>query len=180
MRNPFLAGDKIYLRPIEESDLNEKYQSWFNDAEVCQFNSHHRFPHYQQDMEDYYKHVIKSGNNLILAIISKNNDEHIGNVSLQDIDVINKSAEFAILIGDKTYWSKGIGKEAIKLIIDHGFNTLNLNRIYCGTAEDNVGMQKLAELAGFNKEGISKEALFKNGKYKDIFNYGLLKNEYKK
>jgi len=178
MRNPFLVGKKIYLRIIEESDLNENYQSWFNDEEVCKFNSHHRFPNYRQDMEEYYNDAIKSKNNIILAIMDKETDKHIGNVSLQDIDLINGSAEFAIIIGDKDCWDKGVGKESARLIISHGFGQLNLTRIYCGTSEKNIGMQKLAESIGFKKEGAARKAIYKNGEHHNIINFGLLKEEY--
>lgn len=180
MHKPFLIGNTIYLRELEESDLNKNYQQWFNDAEVCQHNSHHRFPNYRQNMEEYYKNVIKSKNNLILAIVDKETDQHIGNISLQDIDSINRSAEFAIIIGNKDFWGKRIGKEAGKLIVNHGFKSLNLHRIYCGTSVENTGMCKLAAALNFKEEGTNRQALFKNGKYIDIIHYGLLKNERKR
>lgn len=180
MNNPFLVSKKIYLRAIEKDDLNENYQQWFNDEEICQFTSHHRFPNYKQNMEEYYKNIIKSNNNLILAIIDEKTEKHIGNISLQDINSTDRSAEFAIVIGSKKHWKKGIAKEAAKLIIEHGFKELNLHRIYCGTSAKNIGMQKLAKLVGFKKEGISREAIYKNNQYGDIIRYGLLKNEYQK
>lgn len=180
MHNQFLTGKNIYLRHIDESDLNENYQQWFNNEEVCKFNSHHRFPNYRQDMGNYYNEVIKSKNNLILAIIFNKNDEHIGNISLQDINYIDKTAELAIIIGNKKYWGKGLGKEAAELIINHGFNELNLNRIYCGTLMDNIGMQKIAEAVGFKKEGVRRQCIYKDGVYKDGIDYGLLKSEYGK
>lgn len=178
MKKSFLISDKIYLRPIERTDLNENYQQWFNDEAVCQFNSHHRFPNYKQNMKEYYENCIKSRNNLILAIIDKKSDRHIGNISLQDMDFINRSAEFAIIIGNKDFWGKGLAKEACKLIIDHGFKSLNLHRIYCGTSSENIGMQKLAKSLGFKREGLSKDAIYKNGEYKDIINYGLVENDF--
>lgn len=179
MHNPFLIGEKIYLRTIEAGDLTESYAQWFNDEEVCRFNSHHRFPNYGQNMSEYYENTIKSRNNLVLAIIDKITDQHIGNVSLQDIDDVNRSAELAIIIGDKDFWDKGVGKEACQLVIDHGFNDLNLHRIYCGTSDENIGMQKLAVKLGFQQEGSAREALFKNGAYRHILNFGLLAHEYK-
>lgn len=178
MHNPFLIGDKIYLRSIEESDLDGDYQKWFNDAEVCRFNAHHRFPKYKQDLQDYYNNVVKSINNLVLAIVDKEKDKHIGNISLLSIEHINKTAELAVIIGNKDFWGKGIGTEAGKLIIEHGFKSLNLNRIYCGTSIENIGMQRLADSLGFVKEGTARQALYKNGKYNDVINYGLIKYEY--
>lgn len=179
MRDPFLVGEHIYLRSIGEADLNAAYREWFNDEEVCRYNSHHRFPNYDEDMRAYYEFVIKSKKNLVLAICDKETEAHVGNVALENIDPIDRSAEFAILIGDRAWWGRGIGKEAIRLIIRHGFEQLGLERIYCGTSEDNIGMQKLALSAGFKEEGRARKALFKNGSFKDILNYGLLKDEFK-
>ncbi|MFA4941306.1 MAG: GNAT family protein [Patescibacteria group bacterium] len=180
MKNSFIIGKKIYLRPIVKKDLNENYKNWFNDADVCMFNSHHRFPNYNEDMLYYYKKVIKTRNNLILAIIDKKTDSHVGNISLQNINYIDKAAELAVIIGDKKFWGKGIGKEAGNLILKHGFNDLNLHRISCGTSKENKGMQGLAGSLGFKREGVLREALYKNGRYNDIINYGLLKKEYEK
>lgn len=180
MDKPFLIGEKIYLRIIEERDLNESYQQWFNDEEICQFNSHHRFPHYRQNLEEYYKNVIIDKGNLILAIIAIDGDMHIGNIALQNINYVDRSAELAIIIGDKGYWRKGAGREACDLILSHGFRSLNLHRIRCGTIEENVGMRKLAEKLGFKQEGILRDAIYKNGKYQDVINYGLLEDEYQK
>lgn len=180
MHKEFLVGNNIYLRQIEENDINENYQQWFNDEEVCFLNSHHRFPNYAQDMQAYYQDIIKSRNNLILAIVAKDTDLHVGNISLQNIDFINQNAELAIIVGDKEYWGKGIGKEACQLIIDHGFNNLNLYRIYFGTAAENTGMQKIGKILGFKKEGVARSALFKNGVFHDFYNYGLLKDDFSK
>lgn len=179
MHNPFLIGERVYLRVLEETDLTPAYREWFNDEEVCRYNSHHRFPNYDQDMRRYYDEVIKSRTNLILAICDKETDTHVGNIALENIDPLNQSAEFAILIGDKAWWSKGIGRDAADLIISHGFTVLNLHRIYCGTQEDNLGMQKLADKLGFVKEGVSRHAIFKRGTFKDIITYGLLRDEFK-
>ena len=179
MAQPFLTGTTIYLRPIGESDLNENYREWFNDEEVCRLNSHHRFPNYDENMRDYYERAIKSRDNLILAICDKKTDAHIGNIALESIDRDNRSAEFAIIIGDKAHWGKGVGKEAAALVVGHGFKELNLHRIYCGTLAGNIGMQKVALALGFKEEGRSRDAMYKDGTYHDSISYGILEDEFK-
>ncbi len=179
-KNAFLHGQNIYLRPLEASDLTESYQNWFNDADVCTYNSHHRFPYYKQNMEDYFESVIKHKDHLILGIFDTTTDMHIGNVSLQEIDKTSQNAEFAIIIGNKDFCGNGIGAEAGALIIGHGFDQLNMHRIYCGTSEENTPMQHLAKKLGFSQEGVSREELFKNGSYKDIFRYSILVHEYER
>ncbi len=179
MKNPFLTGETVYFRTITEADLNANYREWFNDEEICRYNSHHRFPNYDENMRDYFENVIKSRQNLVLAICDKKSDAHIGNIALENIDSLNQSAEFAIIIGDKQMWGKGFGTEAATLIVKHGFEELNLHRIYLGTQDDNAGMQKLAATLGFKEEGRTRESIFKGGKFKDLIYYGLLRHEWK-
>jgi RimJ/RimL family protein N-acetyltransferase len=177
MTTPFLKGERVSLRPILESDLTEECRDWFNDEEACRYNSHHRFPNYDEDMRAYYEETLRSHDHLVLAIVENETDKHIGNVSLQNIDHIARSAEFAIMIGAASARGKGIGKEAMSLIVSHGFKELNLHRIYLGTSDDNVGMQKLALSLGFREEGRLRDHSFKNGKFHDGLCYGLLEGE---
>ena len=179
MKNSFIVGEKVYLRPITKKDLNENYREWFNDEEVCRYNFHHRFPNYDENMKEYFDNVIKSKKNLILAICDKETDKHIGNVALEDINPVDRFAEFAIVLGDKSFWGKGAGREATMLILKHGFEELNLNRIQCGTLDDNVGMQKVAATVGFKEEGRYRQGAWKRGAFKDIIRYGLVRNEFK-
>ena len=177
MYHPFLIGKKVYLRGLEEKDIEGNYFQWFNDAEVCKYNNHHRLPNNRSRMLSYINEVCTSKSNLVLAIISKSEDLHIGNIALQNIDWINRNAEFAIIIGEKKYWGKGYAKEAGQLIINHGFAELGLVRIYCGTCEDNKAMERLALSLGMKEEGRSRKALFKNNKYRDTINFGILKGD---
>lgn len=178
MKTPFLVGEKIYLRMLYQDDAYGNYINWLNDPEVCVYNSHHYFPYVYSSAQEYIQASWKNVNAIILAIILKENDEHIGNIALQKIDFISRNAEFAVLIGEKKYCGIGLAKEASVLIIRHGFFELNLHRIHCGTSVNNIAMQKLAAFLGMNKEGLRRDALFKHGKYCDIIEYGLLKKDF--
>ena len=72
----------------------------------------------------------------------------------------------------------GYGKEASVFILHHGFVRMNLERIYCGTSEDNMSMKNLFKYMLMAKEGIRRKAIFVNDQYRDIYDYGLLKSEY--
>lgn len=177
MRNNFfLEGITIGLRLLEENDIDGNYGSWLNDSEITAFNSHGRVPMTQEKLMNYVREVIKSNSMLVFAIIDKNTFSHIGNISLQNINWIDRNAEIAFLLGERTYWGKGVMFEAGKMVISHGFKMLNLHRIYCGTSSNNIGMQKLALKLGMTKEGIRREAIFKNGEYSDIVEFGLLRS----
>lgn len=169
----FIIGNQIILRPLRESDIDGDYKFWLNDPDVVKYNSHGRFPKSESDLVSYIK-TFNSNNLIVLAIIEKNSLKHIGNISLQNINWIDRNAEIAFLLGAKDFWGKGIMFEAGNILIKHAFNTLNLHRIYCGTSSKNIGMQKLASKLGMFQEGIKRESLFKDGEYLDIFEYAIL------
>lgn len=176
MKEAFFVGEKVYLRPLNELDAEGNYPYWFNDSEVCRYNRHARFPNTKEKTLEYIKSVKDSLTELVLAIVDKKDNKHIGNVSLSRINYIDSNAELSIIIGEKDYWGKGIGKEAWEMVMDYGFKTLNLHRLYCGTHAENIGMQKIALACGMKEEGKLIDAVFKNGKYADIILYGAINN----
>lgn len=174
----FLEGERMYLRALEPKDAEGPYPWWLNDPEVCLFNSHGRWPYSPAKAVEYINAVAESRSELVLAMVLREGDRHIGNISLQNIDWIDRSAEFAILLGDRDAWGNGYSKEASFLICRHGFQELNLWRIYCGTSIKNIAMQHLAAYLGMEMEGRRRQAIFKHGEYCDIVEYGVLREEF--
>ncbi len=170
----FLKGEFVYLRVLNEKDIDGNYAVWLNDPEITNFNSHGRYPMTPEKLKDFVKNSFESNSSLVFAVVYKETNEHIGNISLQHINWIDSNAEIAFLLGERRFWGKNLMFEAGSLLINHGFKTLNLHRIYCGTSSENIGMQKLASKLGMIKEGVRKEAMFKNGKYIDVIEYGLV------
>ncbi len=178
MTVPFLEGKSIYLRGLRPEDADGPYGDWFNDDEVCAGNSHHYFPFQKQDAASYIERSRTDRNLLAFAIVLKAKGTHIGNVSLQDINWVHRTAEFAIVVGDRSVWGKGHAKEAARLTCDHGFFSLNLHRIGCGTFEGNEAMTRLAAHLGMKEEGRRRQAVFKGGSRRDVVEYGVLRDEY--
>lgn len=173
-----LEGEQIYLRPIALSDADGVYPSWLNNPEVCRYNSHGEFLYTTEMAQTYLENVLNNPSCAVFAICLRENDRHVGNISLQQISVKNSSAEFAILIGDPLVYGKGIGYEAGTLLLGYAFNVLKLHRLYCGTHAENVAMQKLAFKLGMSEEGHRRDAFFKNGHFADIVEYGILADEF--
>jgi RimJ/RimL family protein N-acetyltransferase len=174
----FLVGPRLYLRGLLEEDADGPYRHWFNDAEVCSGNSHHVFPYTQQAALAYIRHAAQTRDDLILAVVLRTGHRHIGNIALQHIHPVNRSAELAVVLGDRTAWGKGYASEAARLLCDHGFAALNLHRIACGTFEGNTAMRRLALSLGMREEGRRRQAAFKEGRYVDLIEYGVLRDEY--
>lgn len=178
MSYPFLVAKRLYLRPLTEADADGPYPGWLNDERVCEGNAHHVFPYSREGALAYIRHAQSTRDELILAIVLKDGDRHIGNIALQRLHPQFRSAEFAILIGDRSTWGKGYSKEAAALLCAHGFYTLNLHRIACGTFASNVAMRRLAEYLGMREEGVRRQAAFKDNAYVDLVEYGVLRSEF--
>lgn len=173
----YRISDDYFVRAFRESDLSGPYTSWFEDQDVCKYNSHGKFFRTQEYFRSFYDSL--NSNDQVVWAICHDSDGHIGNVSLQGISLINRNAEFAILIGDRRHWHKGVGKMAGAQLISHGFDKLNLERIYCGTAETNDGMQNLALALGFREEGRRRAHLYLEGAWVDVIEYGLLRLDHR-
>jgi ribosomal-protein-alanine N-acetyltransferase len=167
-----------FVRPLAESDLDGAYPSWFEDQDVCRYNSHGKFCKTKAYFEDYLNEL--NCEDRVVWAVCHIEDGHIGNISLQQISLINRTAEFAIVLGDKRHWGKGVGLSAGKKLLEHGFNKLNLERIYCGTAATNEAMKKLAVAMGMALEGTRRLHLFLEGSRVDMLEYGILRPEFEK
>ena len=160
-----MVGEHVYLSPVNADEV-DSYFGWMNeDKALSSFFSE-------------YSHVISSKNDLNwlyepsknmhrYSIVLLQDDILIGSISLHNIDSLNRSAYIGIFIGDENMRSRGYGCEAVRLILDYGFNTMNLHSIKC------------YKNAGFREVGRLPDAVFKNGMYVDKILMSILENEYR-
>lgn len=163
------------MRPLQVSDVDGNYPNWLNDMEVCRYNSHGDVFYTKEMALSYVKSVQNNSACRVFAICEIKEGRHVGNIALQSISAKNRSAEFAILMGEKSFWGMGFSREAAVLLFEYGFGELHLHRIYCGTSEANIAMQRLALSLDMEFEGRRKEAMYKDGEFYDVFEYGKLK-----
>ena len=174
-----LESKHLFFRPLLESDVEGGYAGWLNDPEVCAGNSHATFPVSRASLLEFVKRAAAgSKTEIVLAIVLRSDGRHIGNVSLQSINWVHRSGELAILVGAKDCWGRGYGEEASRAMVEYGFNRLGLRRIICGTFVGNTGMQRIAEKLGFRQEGLRRSAVYKDGSYHDVVEYGLFREEF--
>ncbi|MAC46822.1 MAG: GNAT family N-acetyltransferase [Oceanospirillum sp.] len=172
----YALSDDYYVRPLCRDDLNNSYPLWFQDQDVCRYNSHGTYAYTEQYFERFFDGINGSGN--LVWAICHSDDGHIGNIALQNISAVNQSAEFAIILGDRRHWGKGVARLAADRILLHGFNKLNIRRIYCGTADTNEGMKSLARFMKMAEEGRRRQHLFLDGQWVDVVEYGVMRDEY--
>ncbi len=91
-------------------------------------------------------------------------------------DIYKMNAEVGYWVGEP-FWGKGIATQALKLIIEYGFNTLAINRIYASVFAPNKASAKVLEKAGFVYEGTQRQSVYKNDEYLDELFYSLLRNK---
>lgn len=168
---------ELSLVPFEEKDANNAtYRSWFLNPKITKYNSHGLFPLTEDRFNSFVKGLHKD--HIVFKIIINIEKKWIGNCSIQSFNWINRSAELAIVIGDASVWGKGYAKRALMLLLKHGFDKLNLNRIWTGTSASNIGMQKVASAIGMHHEGTSRQGTYLHGTYFDIYHYGILRDEW--
>ena len=175
-----IYGERIRLRAVEREFL-PLFVSWLNDPEVKAHLSIY-LPFSQADEEGWYENMLKSpAESRPLTIEARQGEgwKTIGNCGLHQPDHKNRSAEFGLVIGDKTFWNHGYGTETTRLMVSHGFNTLNLHRIFLRVFENNPPAIRVYEKAGFIHEGRMRQAEYRDGEYIDVLLMSILRDEWR-
>lgn len=178
MHHPFLSGERICIRALERADLDGNYLQWLNDYEVTKYLESGIFPNNMEAMERYFERIDQSPNDVMFAIIEKDNNKHIGNIKIGNINWVSRTADIGFLVGEKESWGKGYGSEAVKLAVDYCFNRLNLQKIIIGVVSINLASIRICEKLGFSLEGTIRRWKYIDGEYYDALYFGLLGEEY--
>ncbi len=181
-----IYGNRIRFRGIEQADL-ASFVKWINDPDVLPGIGIY-LPFAMADEEDWYEKMRNrppDEHNLAIEthFAAGGSGEQIpwtliGSWGFFNLDQHNRCSEFGIMIGDKSYWNQGYGTEAVRLLCQHGFYSLNLNRIYLRVLENNLQAIRAYEKAGFTHEGRQRQAEFKAGHYLDLLVMSILRNEF--
>lgn len=170
--------NKIKLRALTATDI-EKTLIWHNQEDISHLYSGHPFPVNIEMEQKWYEKILTSNFPVtVFGIEYIENKSLIGITVLKDINLINRTAEFSIYIGDKEYRGKGLSHEATLETLRFGFYKLGLNRIFLKVLEENGPAIKLYKTAGFNKEGLFRNSVFKNSCFKNELLMAILKEEF--
>jgi RimJ/RimL family protein N-acetyltransferase len=176
MKNPFLIGAKVYLRPLDREDA-PLLVPWFNDPEVARHLLRHR-PLNLRDEEAFIDRVNQSEHDVGLGIVLRATDQLIGVTGFHLMDFKNRHCSFGISIGDKGEWGKGYGTEATSLMVQYAFDTLNLNRVWLHVYEYNQRGLRAYEKVGFKREGVLRQDTYREGRYWDTIVMAILRDEW--
>lgn len=161
-----MRGEYITLRAVLKED-NEAYYKWINDKSLVLNNANYK-PISEFEHERWFNNINLNKESVIFSIIENSSQQLIGSCSLRNINHIHRNAELQIRIGEYDFQGKGFGTEAINLLVAHGFNDINLIRIYLHVFCNNNRAIKAYEKCNFHTEGLLRKAAYINGEYLDV------------
>jgi len=177
-----IIGERIRLRAAEKSEIN-LFLTWINDPEVTE-NLTLIYPMSQFEEDRWYEHMMSLPPAEHVMVIDIQDEGQpggyrpIGTTQFHNLDWRCRSAEVGILIGEKTLWNQGYGTETMKLMLKHGFESLNLHRIWLQVYAKNKRGIRAYEKVGYQFEGQFREAHYQHGQYFDVHFMSVLRPEW--
>ena len=168
----------VVLRPFEPRDVEHLY-GFRNDWQVTQYVGGFSSGYSRRNLEEWIKFHRNRDDEVLWAIAGKKGGRCIGHVGLYKIDPRVRKAEFAILLGDRRWWGKGVGRSATVAMLDWGFDQLNLHRISLSVLATNQRAIRLYRDLGFREEGLLRDEQFRDGKYVNVLLMSLLEKEWR-
>jgi len=173
-----LEGQLVRLRRPELTDAERCYR-WFNDQDVVGNLIAQRYLISLAEEERFLRGMpeMSYSNGGILAIETKDG-RHIGMTSFYDVRMEDSQAGLAITIGEKEWWSKGYGGDAVLTLVGFGFHQMNLNRVWLTTVEYNKRAIACYKRCGFREEACLRQDVFRHGRYWDFVQMAILRQEF--
>ena len=179
MTNPFLIGERVLLRPIQDSDA-EAFVGWINHPEIRSFLLF-RFPMSLRDEREWIEGLSEKGlrRNVVLAIERKNDQKHIGTVGLHGIDWIHRRAMTVSFVCPASLRGKGYGTEAKNLLLDYAFGELGMHSLFAVAFEGNEGSIRALEKQGYKRGGVFRKSHLVKGEWVDAIYYDILLEDWR-
>jgi RimJ/RimL family protein N-acetyltransferase len=146
---PVLIGEKVSLKPILNDEFYEKYNEWLNHEEVIKGVGEEGMTN-----EEIVQMHSEDPANLTLAIYNNETGKPIGDINLFDSEEFKKGPEIAIMLGER---GKGFGTEAMKLMMEYGFNTIKVSQINLTVYKDNPAARLYPKI-GFEIVGEKQDS----------------------
>lgn len=176
MRNPVMIGQRVYLRPFEVEDAQVMAEATHHETET--FMGRGRRIESPMDIEQWIRSMYDETDEVCFAICVRETGECIGLVAVDQIDLINGTAETGIRVHNAYYRGKGYGPEAKHLILEHAFHRLHLERIVSFVFEPNTRSVAALKKQGYQPAGRVKYDDVKDGKLRDMLAFDLTRDEW--
>jgi RimJ/RimL family protein N-acetyltransferase len=149
-------GDLVVLREKRISDARDDYR-WRTDLELARFDAARPFAAAFEDYMALYRDELRYPSPYRRSLALEDaSGRHIGNVMYYNIDATRREAEIGITIGEREYWGRGYGTDAVRTLVRHILRVTGFRRVYLKTLDWNVRAQRAFEKAGFQVCGRSR------------------------
>lgn len=169
-----LTGKLCFLSPMELDDA-PRYAAWLNDLEVATYT---QIADKSLTVDKEREILSAIGREHNYGIVDLQGGNLIGSCGLMDVDHLHGSAEIGIVIGDKAYWNRGYGREALGLLLDYGFRYLNLHNVMLRVYDYNERGIACYERVGFKLIGRRRGALRRDLKARDVILMDILPEDF--
>ena len=169
-----LVGKKCYLSPMDINDA-EQFTEWLNDLDITSNLDLYNSVINVAVEKEFLGKLSKEHN---YSIIDLETNELIGTCGFIGIDHVNQTSETGIFIGNKNYWDKGYGTEALRLLLDYGFKALNLHSVMLRVYSFNKRAIRIYEKTGFTVMGKRRESLKRGNETHDVIYMDILQKEF--
>jgi RimJ/RimL family protein N-acetyltransferase len=167
LADPALArGERVFLRPLVPQDITDRYLSWFPDPDVHRFLEVRSVSH--AEAKAYMEEGPLTNSYYICAICDLETGLHVGNLKIGPIRWEHGMADMVTVIGDKRFWGRHFGTEAIRLACGLAFGPLGLRKLHASMYADNIGSLRAYTRAGWNVEARLRNHGMVDGKTQDI------------
>lgn len=173
----FLSGPRVELRPLEKTDL-PLIQKWANDPQIRALTGE-TLPMNASQAEEYYERILHDASRVWFVIVVKSTGQVIGETGLLRMFPAWRTTDLTIIIGEPDAQGRGYGGEAMDLLLDYAFGSLNFHRVSIGVVGFNENALRFYEQAGFRREGIQRDGYFYAHRYSDFIMLSLLEGEYR-
>jgi diamine N-acetyltransferase len=174
-----IEGRKIKLVAVSTEYLHY-YKRWINDPEVADFLGTVGFPFNLKEERQWVEKNIASNDSAAHFTILTKKGKPIGNISLMEIEYVHRNAQLGIMIGEKAYWNRGYGTDAIEALLGFAFETLGLHKVELRLNVSNKRALTCYKNCGFKLEGRKREQTFHRGEYCDELIMSTLKSEWER
>ena len=175
---PIHRGKLVYLRPAERTDI-PLFIRWLSDARTTR-NLALRSPISLAMEERWFDELLEhhGRDRWHFVICRLDDDRAVGAIDLHEIDLTNGGAGLGIVIGDPADRGQGYGGDALDALIDFGFESLRLERVWLEVYDGNPDARRLYERVGFVHEATFRNAIFRRGRYEDVHRLAILRSEW--
>ncbi len=171
-----LEGELCRLRAPERNDL-PTFVKWFNDYEVTEFLL--LGPPMSMESEERWYDGLLNREGKVFSVDTLDG-KLIGNVGIQHIDFSDRKADIGIVIGEKDFWSKGYGTDALRVLVGYLFDELNMERVQLFADSRNKRALACYKKVGFKQEGLMRHDRWKDGVYVDDVMMSILRTDWRR